>query len=183
MKSVFTTKEVGNLCGVDLTTVINWVKKGKMTAYRTAGGHRRIKLNDLLDFMKEYQVPIPRELEESARAKVLVIGDREDVLKSVRKVKDSLLADYYIDFAADTFEAGNKLASFGPDIIIVDETFEGRGAEFIIGRIKKAGGAHKIIVLIEKEGGDRERMPADAYLLKPFSIDNFYYAIERLKTG
>lgn len=57
-----TTFEVSKICGVVHSTVSNWVEAGKLPAYKTPGGHRRIRKNDLLLFLKLYQIPVPHEL-------------------------------------------------------------------------------------------------------------------------
>ena len=42
MDSLLTTGEVAKLCGVTPDAVLKWIKKGKLPATRTAGGHYRI---------------------------------------------------------------------------------------------------------------------------------------------
>ncbi|MFO8110939.1 MAG: helix-turn-helix domain-containing protein, partial [Desulfosalsimonadaceae bacterium] len=39
-------------CNVSSKTIINWVEAGHIKAYRTVGGHRRIKKSDLETFMR-----------------------------------------------------------------------------------------------------------------------------------
>jgi excisionase family DNA binding protein len=42
MDSLLTTGEVAKLCGVTPDAVLKWIKKGKLPATRTAGGHYRV---------------------------------------------------------------------------------------------------------------------------------------------
>jgi excisionase family DNA binding protein len=42
MDSLLTTGEVARLCGVTPDAVLKWIKKGKLPATRTAGGHYRV---------------------------------------------------------------------------------------------------------------------------------------------
>ena len=60
--NIFTTYEASKHCGVTLATVINWVEHGILPAYKTPGGHRRIKKEDLIEFLKKYNMPIPDKL-------------------------------------------------------------------------------------------------------------------------
>ena len=46
-KSVFTTFETAKLCHVSPLSIINWVNAGRLPAFRTPGGHRRIRREDL----------------------------------------------------------------------------------------------------------------------------------------
>lgn len=64
---MLTTFEVARHCGVHHTTAIAWVRKGKLKAYRTPGGHRRIAARDLVEFMGRFGMPVPAELSERPR--------------------------------------------------------------------------------------------------------------------
>lgn len=44
---VVTTGKAARLCGVTPDTILRWIKSGRLTAQRTAGGHHRILLSDL----------------------------------------------------------------------------------------------------------------------------------------
>jgi excisionase family DNA binding protein len=46
-----TTSEAAKLCSVQPDTVLKWVKKGRLRAVRTAGGHHRIEYRDLEPFL------------------------------------------------------------------------------------------------------------------------------------
>jgi len=61
-RTVYSTYEIGKICGVTMQTVIEWEKKGKIIAFKTLGGHRRILEADLLDFLKTNKIPIPVKL-------------------------------------------------------------------------------------------------------------------------
>ena len=57
MKSeMFTTHTAAKLIGCHHTSIINWVKEGKLKAYSTPGGHRRIKRPDLVRFARKYKM-------------------------------------------------------------------------------------------------------------------------------
>ena len=46
-----TTFEVSRICGVVHSTISNWIDAGKLNAYKTPGGHRPIKKDDLLTLL------------------------------------------------------------------------------------------------------------------------------------
>lgn len=48
---LLTTGQAAKLCAVTPDTVLKWIKKGRLTATRTAGGHYRVALPDLEPFM------------------------------------------------------------------------------------------------------------------------------------
>jgi excisionase family DNA binding protein len=48
---LLTTGQAAKLCAVTPDTVLKWIKKGRLAATRTAGGHYRVALPDLEPFM------------------------------------------------------------------------------------------------------------------------------------
>jgi excisionase family DNA binding protein len=51
---LLTTGQAAKLCAVTPDTVLKWIKKGKLVASRTAGGHYRVALPDLEPFLAEF---------------------------------------------------------------------------------------------------------------------------------
>jgi excisionase family DNA binding protein len=49
--NLLTTGQAAKLCAVTPDTVLKWIKKGRLSASRTAGGHYRVALPDLQPFM------------------------------------------------------------------------------------------------------------------------------------
>jgi excisionase family DNA binding protein len=170
---VFTTRQVGRFCGVDLTTVINWTKRGKIKAFRTAGGHRRITAEELLRFMKEYSIPVPPELASGHAPKVLAINTDPGIADALSD------RQYRVETAHGSFEAGNRLAAFKPDIVVTDA-----GRADIIRKIKEADKKVRILAVAgraDSEAGKKAlKEGADECIGKPFSTEQFLKAIEKL---
>ena len=53
MEDIFTVFQASKYCNVSPKTIINWIDAGHIEAYRTVGGHRRIKRSDMEDFMRK----------------------------------------------------------------------------------------------------------------------------------
>jgi len=51
---VLTTGQAATLCAVTPDAVLKWIKKGKLSASRTAGGHYRIAFPDLEPFLADF---------------------------------------------------------------------------------------------------------------------------------
>jgi len=60
-RRLLSTGDVATYCSVAPMTVIRWIKLGKLRAYPTPGGHRRIRKEDFLDFLRAHQMFIDRE--------------------------------------------------------------------------------------------------------------------------
>lgn len=56
--SILSIKEAADLLGVTTTTLRNWEKEGKITSFRTTGGHRRYQVADLLGNHQEKALTI-----------------------------------------------------------------------------------------------------------------------------
>ena len=67
LKRPLTTFEVSKICGVVHSTISKWIDDGKLTAYRTPGKHRRVRLIDLAVFVKIYNMLMPPEIEKAFR--------------------------------------------------------------------------------------------------------------------
>lgn len=120
-KTVFTTFEAAKLCHVSPLSIINWVNAGRLPAFRTPGGHRRIRMEDLTRFMRDNGIPLPDRLKQgSGRRKVLVVDDESSVRQLLADHLASRASPYEVFTAADGFEAGRLVVSSRPDVVLLD---------------------------------------------------------------
>ena len=56
-KKFFTTGEIATLCEVSAKTVIAWIEKNQLKAFRIGRGPRRVALEDLKTFLEEREFP------------------------------------------------------------------------------------------------------------------------------
>src|SRR5438046_5018346 len=83
-KAIYTTHEVSRLLHVNPRSVINWIDQSLLPSYRTPGGHRRIRRDDLLVFLRKHQIPTPSSLMDDGNFSVLIVDD-EDENKQIMK--------------------------------------------------------------------------------------------------
>jgi excisionase family DNA binding protein len=57
------TTRISRIIGVCDKTICNWIDAGKLKSYRLAGKTRRVKVADLVAFMKVSGMDVPKELE------------------------------------------------------------------------------------------------------------------------
>lgn len=120
-KSVFTTFEVAKLCHVSPLSIINWVNAGRLAAFRTPGGHRRIRREDLVRFMRENGIPVPDELRAgSGKPRVLVVDDEAGIRDVLSEHLSTREPSYEVSTAADGFEAGRQVATVRPEVVLLD---------------------------------------------------------------
>ena len=120
MENTLTVFTASKYCNVSSKTIINWVEAGHIRAYKTVGGHRRIKKTDLESFMREQGIPIPEEKEETTRKKILVVDDDMIIVESIVQSLEEDEYDYEVISASDGFEAGLQVNHFKPDLMILD---------------------------------------------------------------
>lgn len=53
-----TTGVVARYCGVSKVTVLRWIEKGNLTAFRLPGGQNRIHRDDFYNFTLKHKIPL-----------------------------------------------------------------------------------------------------------------------------
>lgn len=149
-KKAFTTFEVAHICDVTPVTIQNWIDKGWLAAYRTAGGHRRVRREDLAAFLESRNMPqrLAERLEGPPR--ILLIGGEEEANHLIRDVLQGGDASYEIHIAQDAFRAGVLYAGERPEVVILDLTLAGMDGAEVCRQIKAGGpgGGATIIAIL-----------------------------------
>ena len=120
MEDIFTVFQASKHCHVSPKTIINWIDAGHIEAYRTVGGHRRIKRSDLEDFMRKQGIPVPEEEIAGERKKILIVDDDPIIVETIVQALEEEEYDYEIISASDGFEAGLQVNHFRPDLVVLD---------------------------------------------------------------
>lgn len=117
---VLTVYQASKYCSVSPKTISNWIDEGHINAFRTVGGHRRIRKEDLDAFLRKQGMPVPAALDGGDRRKILVIDDDRLIVETIVRSLEEEPHDYEIISAADGFEAGLQVSHFRPDLMILD---------------------------------------------------------------
>lgn len=80
---LLTSTEVGRLLQVNPSSVKKWVNDGYIVAFRTPGGHRRIRALDLIGFLDQHKIPVPLLLANAARRRLIVVDADHAHLKTI----------------------------------------------------------------------------------------------------
>ncbi len=115
-----TTGEIAKYCHVTPVAVLKWIKAGKLKAYSTPGGHFRVLSKDFKKFLKQYVMPIPRDLAEKENIQILIADDDTSLLKIVKKIFIKIDEKLVIHTAANGYEACVKVGHFPISIALVD---------------------------------------------------------------
>ncbi|MBT8338638.1 MAG: helix-turn-helix domain-containing protein, partial [Desulfatitalea sp.] len=94
MEDTLTVYKASQLCKVSSKSIINWIEAGHIKAYKTVGGHRRIKREDLESFMTRQGIPIPKEEPANARKRILVVDDDPIIVETIVQALEEDEFDY-----------------------------------------------------------------------------------------
>jgi excisionase family DNA binding protein len=116
---IYTTYDIGRMTGTDPTTVHKWIDKGLLRGYRTPGGHRRVRAEDLRSFLIAHRIPIPKELGGTDSLRVMVVDDDGESLKALSKAVKKLRPSWELASLNSGVEALLQIPSATPDVIVL----------------------------------------------------------------
>jgi len=120
LEDILTVATASEYCQVSAKTIINWVEAGHIEAYKTVGGHRRIKKKNLEAFMEKQGIPIPKTEIAEDRKRILVVDDDPIIVETIVLSLEEDVFDYEVISASDGFEAGLQVNHFKPHLLILD---------------------------------------------------------------
>jgi len=184
-KQSFSTSEVARYCHVTADTIRKWSEAGRIQVFKTPGGHRRIRREDLVRFLRDNSIPIHEDLDNSG-VKVLVVDDEKSVISVVRRFLERAQTPFQIEVALDGFDAGQQVATFKPDVIFLDLRLPGLDGFEVCRRIKSnkdTASMHVIAMTGYYEGDVAQRiieLGAAMLMQKPFTPDDLRRALARV---
>lgn len=121
MKEFLTTKEVAELLGVSLPSVINWANAGKLSAFRTPGGHRRIRYPDLVLFSQRYGYPFEEEVvsNDTVSNTVLLIDSDQEYRDTLKEFLEES-SNVEVLACGDLFLGGVHYERWSPRVVVID---------------------------------------------------------------
>jgi excisionase family DNA binding protein len=180
-KTIYTTHEVSRLLHVNPRSVINWIEQSLLQSYRTPGGHRRIRHDDLMAFLRKHQIPTPASL-VADKFSILIVDDDQEIIDLLKAYLERQ-APYEISTAADGITALIEVGRVKPDLLILDIMIPGVDGVEVCRRIKADSSNKTAIIAIS---GTTERQSqvleagADAFMLKPVDMDQLHAEARRL---
>lgn len=180
----YTTHQAAKLLGVSLPTVVNWVKSGKLDAYRTPGGHRRIPAESIAVFCRSFGIPEPLALQhhkpQTPRSKpvIAIAGfekDFSDLLQDFLTVKTG----FHVQVSETPLALGFVLAKHDVGILVIDWAHFGIDLRDLHSNVPEN---IEILFLCSREGEAadiRGMFPENVVLLQPVPLEEIHAAIGR----
>lgn len=107
-----TTSQAARFCSVSPDTIRKWIRKGLLRAARTAGGHHRIALRDLEQFV------LPQGDPQKKLSKVLVITS--DTELTSRLYDEAPNVPFNVRITDCGYDCSLLVGSFKPDYVVLD---------------------------------------------------------------
>lgn len=186
-----TTREAAELLNISLRTAQIWVECGKLRAWKTAGGHRRIaraSVQALLEAQMKALQPPPTigmlKADSPDRSfRILVVEDDSDVRLLYRMSLEDMHAPMSVRFAHDGFEGLYLVGEMAPDLVIADLNMPGLDGFKMIRTLAKTTPSTEVIVVtalsredVHDRGGLPDGIPVYA---KPMPISQLQQVVRR----
>ena len=170
---VYTTVEVAKLCNVTQRAVIYWIEQGRLSAYRTPGGHRRITEDDLKTFMDAYRIPVGDDSDPRRQRRILVVDDSAEFVDMIRRMIRLIDDRYEVATAGSGFDAGVMVCRWQPELIVLDVLLPEMDGYEVCRTLKSDDSTRGIIVVAISGSPDPEMRRrilacgADEFVAKP----------------
>ncbi len=181
VKNVFTTHEVSKLLQVNPRSVINWIEQDLLASYRTPGGHRRIRHDDLLAFLRKHEIPVPPAL-MAEKFTILIVEDKDDIVKILTS-SFARQGVYEINSSSDGISALIDIGRLHPDLMVLDIMIPGVEGLEVCRRIKENPANTTAIIAMSGQPELESKVlqaGADCFLAKPLDLDRLMEESKRL---
>lgn len=195
MEKYFSTFDVAKMCHVSPSSVIRWIREGRLHASTTVGGHNRICGEDVVSLLETLRLPIPNELtanspqnesemKDEGPARVLIVDDDPEICRFFQLFFKRNYSPFLIEFAHEGFKAGWIAHAFRPHVVLLDlmmPGLDGFSACELIRQFPELN--HTQIIAMTGYGAQhRDRalsLGANGYLEKPFSEETLRLLIQK----
>ncbi len=185
MGSRLSIKQVASYCGVRRKTVANWIRAGKLPAISAEGDPPAVSQEDFIAFLEQRGDPIPVDFIEDNKHRVLIVDDDAEVLRSLTEMFGAFMG-CTIKTALDGVEAGLRLATFRPHLVVLDLIMPRLDGFAVCSHIKTDPATAGTPVLVITGDGSEQTIErilacgADRYLIKPIRLPHLRRVVGEL---
>lgn len=141
-KPYLTPNEVAKWMMVSPITVRGWAQRGLLQAEVTPGGHRRFRREEVERFARQWN-PVGNK----GPLRILIVDDDRAVVGFLRELLEGGGYDVVVESAYDGYEAGNKVHTFSPDVVLLDLMMPGIKGTAVCRQIKQTPGRGNVRVI------------------------------------
>lgn len=188
----YSTIEIAKRLGISLQTVQRWVDSGRLKAWKTPGGHRRIDAHSAELLFKAHEqtvgagaAPDPGGAAEAKPLQVVIVDDDAMDRELMSTLVQAALPDAQLRVAGNGFQGLVMIAKLAPDIVVTDVHMPHMdGFEMIRNVLADAQTRPKLMIAVSakspRELADFGQLPSEVLLLrKPLEREAFVAALRR----
>ncbi len=178
-------QQIASYCGVRRRTVARWVRTGKLPAISAKGKAPAVRQQDFIAFLEQRGRPIPVDFIEDNKHRILIVDDDPDVVRTLVEMF-ATLKRCTVKTALDGVEAGLRLSTFHPHLVVLDLRLPRLDGFTVCAHIKTDPATAGTAVLALTGDGSEQTIErilacgADAYLLKPIRFTHLRRAVGEL---
>ena len=146
-KQVLTTGEAAKYCGVNFRTIIRWIDRGHLDAYKLPGrGDNRIPINGFVDFLRKNAMPVADELLSNDRRLLLYlpsnsIESTNTVNSPIRTLAADLRRDQWdVVLVSEPMQLGYLIAKDQPAALLIVDYYDLGLITRLVNEMSKAKG-------------------------------------------
>jgi excisionase family DNA binding protein len=118
-ESYLTTRETAVKLGLSLRTIQLWVESGVLTAWKTAGGHRRIASSSVEELLRQREDSLKKRPSGNPFT-LVVVEDNQQMLELYEQQIKQWDMSIHLVTASNGFEGLLQIGQWEPDLIITD---------------------------------------------------------------
>jgi len=177
-----TTGQAARHCQVSIPALKGWIRDGRLTAFKTPGGHSRIEVTEFQRFLQKHGMPpypVPWQ-----PTRILIVDDEPLIVNLFVEFLARDPRGFDLESATNGYEALIKVGSFKPALLILDVVMPQLDGIEVCRRLKQDPETRGIKIL--GVTGYPDSVPglleagADACLTKPLNLRKMQPELERL---
>lgn len=118
-ETLLTSHQVASMLQVNPSSIGNWVTSGRLKAFRTPGGHRRIRGRDLVEFLEIHELPVPMPLSRAMRRRVLWLEANAEARQTLEQKLTQHEHAMEVSFADDVEGALLDVGMVRPHLVVL----------------------------------------------------------------
>ncbi len=144
-KTNLSDEEVSELLMKSPVSLCDWVQQGMLHVRIDIGGHRHFNLDDVHHFAREKSISLSRPGREQLR--ILIVDDDRRASRSLMNLFDTSSETLEVQVVPNAFDAGQKMHTFRPDIVLLNFHMPQHDGFEICRRIKADPASHGVRVI------------------------------------
>ena len=156
--SLLTSYQVGALLQVNPSSINKWIKDGRLPAFRTPGGHRRIRAADVMTFLLAHKMPVPPGL-LAATQHILALGDDPQLFARLAAAMGEQLPHCQLTRTADGVEGLLQAQAYLPALVLLGPSMPPLATLDVCRRLAAMASTRQVprVVLLDPRAADGER--------------------------